>query len=309
MKVFYTDRFTYPLPPGHRFPAQKYHLVRIEIESLGISNLELLEPDTVEIDNLLLAHTEAYVHKILQGMLSEREIRRIGLPWSVELVNRSLRSVGGTIQACREALTNGIGIYLGGGTHHAGIAHGEGFCLFNDAAVAARLMQREGLVKRVLIVDCDVHQGNGTAEILTGDSTIFTFSIHGLKNFPLRKIDGDMDIPLPDGTGDEEYLLCLREGLLRAFFFSDPDLVIYLAGADPHKGDRLGRLSLTFDGLARRDWFVLDQCVQRKIPIAITLSGGYGKVIMDTVQIHTQTVEIAANWYQQQKVISVEDSI
>jgi acetoin utilization deacetylase AcuC-like enzyme len=221
-------------------------------------------------------------------------MRRIGFPWSPEMVERSRRSSGATIAACRAALAEGVAVNLAGGTHHAFRDHGEGFCVFNDSAIAARAMQAEGRARRVVILDCDVHQGNGTASILAGDPTVFTFSIHGSNNFPFHKERSDLDIELPDGTGDTAYLAVLEDGVCRALALANADLAIYLAGADPYVGDRLGKMALTMEGLAARDRIVLDLCYGARIPTAVTMAGGYAKNVEDIVAIHLQTVRIAA---------------
>jgi acetoin utilization deacetylase AcuC-like enzyme len=213
MQVLYCDEFTYPLPEGHRFPARKYRLLRERVVQELLPNVTLSVPDAARDDELALAHDRDYVRRVRSGALDPKEVRRIGLPWSPELVQRSLRSVGGTISACRSALSAGIAASLSGGTHHAFRDRGEGFCVFNDTAVAARLMQAEGRARRVVIVDCDVHQGNGTAAILAGDTTIFTFSIHGANNFPFHKERSDLDVELPDGADDACYLDALRSAL------------------------------------------------------------------------------------------------
>lgn len=294
MQIFYFDHFHFPLPAGHRFPVEKYALVRECLQRAAWNGrVKFVVPDAATDDDLLLAHTPEYLEKLKTNALTAREIRRLGLPWSPELLERSRRSVGGTVAACRAALAEGAAVSLGGGTHHAGPDHGEGFCVFNDAPVAARVMQREGRVRRVVILDCDVHQGNGSAAILNGDPTIFTFSLHGRNNFPFRKIPGDLDVGLDDGTGDQEYLEVLREGVARSLALSNPDLAIYLAGADPHAGDRLGRLSLTRAGLAERDRAVFALCREAGVPVAVVMAGGYGRDIRETVEIHVQTVEIA----------------
>lgn len=295
MDVYYHDLFTFPLPQGHRFPIQKYALLRQRLVEEGVIPLaDLHVPAPANDDQLLLVHAQEYLQKIMNGGLTKKEIRRLGFPWSLDLVERSRRSVGSTIAACRSALENGLAASLAGGTHHAFPDHGQGFCVFNDVAVAVRVMQKETKAERALIVDCDVHQGNGTAGIFEGDSRVFTFSIHGAKNFPFRKSQSDLDIDLPDGTGDEEYLAALKDGLEKAFDEADAEWVIYLAGADPYQGDRLGRLSLTKSGLARRDRMVLESSRQRGLPVAIVMSGGYGEDVKDTVDIHFQTVRLAA---------------
>lgn len=299
MKIFYIDQFPFPLPGGHRFPLEKYALVRekLQQESLQADTpnpFEFLVPDAATDDEILLAHTPAYLHQLKTGTLTEREIRRLGLPWSPELLERSRRSVGGTIAACRAALTDGVAMSLAGGTHHAGPDHGEGFCVFNDTPIAGRVLQRENLIRRAVILDCDVHQGNGTAAILNGDPTIFTFSIHGQKNFPFRKINGCLDVGLDDGTGDTEYLDTLHEGVTRSLALSNPDLALYLAGADPYQGDKLGRLALTKAGLAERDRMVFALCREAGVPVAVVMAGGYGRDIRDTAEIHAETARVAA---------------
>jgi len=296
MDVFYHDLFTFPLPEGHRFPIQKYVLLRKRVVEEGVVREEDLQlPDPASDDQLLLVHDAAYLEKLENGNLSRREIRRMGFPWSPGLVERSRRSVGSTIAACRSAMTEGVSVNLAGGTHHAFPGHGQGFCVFNDAAVAARVLQRERRVK-VLIADCDVHQGNGTAAIFSDDPSVYTFSIHGEKNFPFQKEESDLDLPLPDGTGDDAYLSALEEGLAQSLAESRAELVIYLAGADPYHGDRLGRLALTKGGLARRDRLVIGKCREPGLPVAVVMSGGYGRDVQDTVDIHFQTVKIAAEF-------------
>jgi acetoin utilization deacetylase AcuC-like enzyme len=292
MRVYSCDGFTYPLPEGHRFPAQKYRLLRERVEQELAGAVTLHVPAAVTDDVLTLAHATGYVQRVRSGALDPREVRRIGLPWSPELVQRTLCSVGGTIAASRLALSDGIGVSLAGGTHHAFRDHGEGFCVFNDVAVAARLMQAEGRVRRVAVIDCDVHQGNGTAAILADDPTIFTFSIHGAKNFPFHKEQSDLDVELPDATGDAHYLAALRPALA-VVWEGNPDFVIYLAGADPYQGDALGRLALSKPGLAARDALVLDACAARSVPVTVVMAGGYARPIEDTVDIHLATVRLA----------------
>lgn len=294
MKIFYCDHFVLPLPDGHRFPMAKYALLRDQVvHHQLVPPQDLGVPKAATDAQLSYAHDEAYIEKVKTGTLTSREIRRMGFPWSPALVERSRRSVGGTIAASRAALTEGRGLNLAGGTHHAYRDHGEGFCVFNDSAVAAKAMQAEGRVKRVIIIDCDVHQGNGTAAILAEDPTVFTFSIHGEKNFPFRKFPGDLDIGLPDGTCDLEYLDALDQGLRRALDLAWPEFAIYLAGADPFVGDRLGRLSLSKPGLLERDRLVLELCQRNGLPVAIVMAGGYAVPVEDTVAIHFQTVKLA----------------
>ena len=292
MRLFPSDRYPLPLPDGHRFPAAKYRLLRQRLEGHAAAGapLEFVEPHAATDDELLRVHDRGYVGRVLGGRLSHDEIRRIGFPWSPQLVERSLRSTGAAIDAAAAALEDGVAASLAGGTHHAGTDWGEGYCVFNDTAVAAREMQARGAVARVMILDCDVHQGNGTASILRGDDSVFTFSIHGARNFPFRKEESDLDIELPDGAGDEAYLAALREGLEKTLERARPQLAIYLAGADPHEGDRLGRLSVTREGLAARDALVLERLRETGVPVAIAMAGGYGHDIGDTVAIHATTV-------------------
>ncbi|HSR32692.1 MAG TPA: histone deacetylase [Anaerolineae bacterium] len=294
MKVYHSDQFTFPLPRGHRFPLKKYILLHEAVMAAGlVSSEDLLVPEPATDEQILRAHDAEYLRRVVDGQLTPHEIRRIGLPWSPELVTRARYSVGGTIAACRAALSDGIGVNLAGGTHHASRDRGQGYCLFNDSVIAARVMQTEGRVRRVVVIDCDVHQGNGTAAIAWDDPTIFTFSIHNENNFPLHKEPSDLDIGLEDGAGDTEYLVALEAGMQRALSSARADLAIYLAGADPYEGDLLGRLCLTKDGLARRDRRVLDMCRGAGLPVAVVLAGGYGRHVEDTVDIHLQTVRIA----------------
>jgi len=295
LKCFYTDHFVLPLPLGHRFPMPKYSQLRERVVAEGIIKPEdLLVPEAATDEQILRAHDADYLEKVKTGTLSAKEIRRIGFPWTPQMIERSRRSSGATIAACRTALVEGFAVNLAGGTHHAFRDHGEGYCVFNDSAIAARAMQAEGLARRIVVLDCDVHQGNGTAAILKGDSTIFTFSIHGEKNFPYHKEQSDLDVELLDGTGDRVYLDILEEGVQRALAMSHADVAIYLAGADPYEDDRLGRLKLTKDGLRQRDELVLGLCKARGLPVAITMAGGYARNVDDIADIHVATVKVAA---------------
>ncbi len=299
MKAYYTDHFVLPLPPEHRFPMAKYAQLRQRIISENVLPPEnLLVPAAATDAQLLRCHEADYLQKVVNGTLTHKEIRRIGFPWSPYMVERSRRSTGATVAAARTALTEGISANLAGGTHHAGRDHGEGYCVFNDAAVAARVMQDEGRVQRVVIIDCDVHQGNGTADICGNDPTIFTLSIHGKRNFPFRKIYGDMDLGLDDNTGDDEYLDILQMAVERALYLARADLAIYISGADPFIHDKLGKLALTKAGLAARDRLVLEMCYAEGIPVAVGMGGGYAKHIPDIVDIHLQTIKIAAEFAQ-----------
>jgi acetoin utilization deacetylase AcuC-like enzyme len=294
LKVFYTDRFSLSLPKNHTFPIDKYALLMQGIiEAKIVEPTDIFAPEPVSFEELLRVHGIEYIERVIRGELTAKEIRRIGFPWSLSLVERSRRSCGATLQACRKALTHGIAVNLAGGTHHAFSDHGEGYCLLNDCAVAARSLQAENVARRIVILDCDVHQGNGTAAIFRQDPSVFTFSIHGEKNFPFHKETSDLDMALEDHTGDEEYLKALEAGVQEALERAGADLAIYIAGADPYSGDRFGRLSLSKAGLAERDKLVFGYCRDRKLPIAVTMGGGYARRIRDIVDIHLQTVSIA----------------
>ncbi len=300
MKLFYSDHFELPLPAGHRFPIEKYRRLRERLQaSEEFAGNDFLVAPAASDAQLALAHDSAYLSRVVRGELSATEIKCLGLPWSAALVERSRHSTGATLTACQEALrANGCAINLSGGTHHAHAAHGEGFCVFNDAAVAARVVLAEGLVQRVAIVDCDVHQGNGTAAICADDRRIFTFSLHGANNFPFVKACSDLDIDLPDRCGDALYLQQLAAALEEVFRRARPQLVIYLAGADPYHDDRLGRLALTFAGLAARDEHVFSACRARGVAVAVAMAGGYARQIDDTVAIHCRTVRTARRIFE-----------
>lgn len=272
----------------------KYALLREKVAREVEGTVELRIPHAATDEELLRVHTRNYLSRIQSGALSGKEIRTIGFPWSPELVHRSRRSSGATIEACRAALEDGYAANLAGGTHHAFQDRGEAYCLFNDSAVAARAMRAEGLAARVTVIDCDVHQGNGTAAIFANDPNVFTFSIHGQNNYPARKQKSDIDIHLPEGTDDDTYLAELEQGLQRAFARADADLAIYVAGADPFIDDRYGSLALTKNGLLARDRLVFDYCQNAGIPVAISMAGGYAERVEDIVDIHFQTVREAA---------------
>lgn len=295
MKAFYSDRFVLPLPSGHRFPMQKYRMLR-EAVAASLSDVVFEEAPTTSDGVLALAHHPGYIQRVSGGLLSESEQKTIGFPWSPDMVERSRRSAGATIAACRAALEGGVGVNLAGGTHHAHADRGQGFCVFNDAAIAARLMQAERRVSRVAIVDLDVHQGDGTAAILEKDESVFTLSMHGEHNYPFDKACSDLDVALPDGTGDRDYLAGLDSALSEMFARFAPELLIFLAGADPYEGDRLGRLRLSMAGLAARDTMVMEAARARDLPVAIAMAGGYGRVIEETVAVHLQTIRIAAQY-------------
>lgn len=297
LHVWSSARYAFPLPEGHRFPIEKYALLREQVLRDGtVAPEHMHDPARVSRDDLLLVHTADYVDRFTGGALTRDEERKLGFPWSEHLVERSYRAAGGTSEAARCALDAGIAMNLAGGTHHAFPDHGEGFCVFNDVAVAIRALQRDGRLTRAAVVDLDVHQGNGTHAVFAGDERVFTFSMHGGKNYPFHKVPGTLDIELADGTGDDEYLSRLVDVLPHVIADARPDLVVYLAGADAHEGDRLGRLGLTFNALARRDSLVIEQCREVGIPVVITVAGGYGADIADTVRIHAETARIAARY-------------
>jgi acetoin utilization deacetylase AcuC-like enzyme len=294
MKLFYSDTFELPLPASHRFPMAKYGRLRQRV--LGAAwaadcSLEL--PPAATWDELLRVHEETYLQRVFAGELSDLEQRRIGFPWSEKMVERCRRSTGASIAAARAAKRDGVAVNMAGGTHHAMPDAGSGYCVFNDVAVAARALQHEGQAQRVLFVDLDVHQGNGTAAVTTNDSTLFSFSMHGDNNFPFRKTASDLDVALPDGTGDDDYLAALDEALTQIAAKFPADFVFYLAGADTWAGDRLGKLAVSKVGLQARDEMVLEWCRKRQVPIAICMAGGYAPDIDDIVDIHFQTIEAA----------------
>ena len=295
MKAFKCDQYKVPLPEWHRFPMIKYARLRERLEQADwAADVEILAPRRATDDELLRAHAEQYVSRVKSGQLTPDEVRLLGFPWTPLLVERSRRSAGATIEACLAAIEDGVAVNLAGGTHHAFRDHGGGYCLFNDSAVAARAMQDQGKALRVLVVDCDVHQGDGTASILVDDEPIFTFSIHAANNYPPVKPLSDLDVELPDGVGDDEYLAALEAGLARAIPAAKADLAIFLAGADPFIGDQLGRLKVTREGLGARDALVLRACRDAGLAVAVTMAGGYGEDVEDTVAIHLETVRQAA---------------
>lgn len=294
MKAFYSDRYVIPLPPQHRFPIVKYALIRERLDVEGtLKAQQLVHPPLVERDDALLVHTADYYDRLVAGQLTEREIRRLGLPWSTALVGRSRVSVGGTLAAARAALADGIAANLGGGTHHAFADHGEGFCVLNDIAVAIRVLRAEGAIRRAAVIDLDVHQGNGTAAIFADDPEVFTLSLHGEKNYPLVKQQSTLDVALADGTESDEYLYALALHLATTLDRFRPDIVFYQAGVDPYFDDRLGRLALTLAGLRERDEMVFAACCARQLPCVITLGGGYARQVADTVEAHCNTIRAA----------------
>jgi acetoin utilization deacetylase AcuC-like enzyme len=301
MRAYCSDRYGIALPPGHRFPVSKCARLRDRVGKECL-DIELAEAPAATDGELALAHTPAYVHDATQGLLSRQAMRAIGLPWSPALIERARRSVGATVCAARAALHDGVAVQLAGGTHHAHADHGAGFCVFNDTAVGARLMQAEvhrsqRRLLRVLVIDLDVHQGDGTATIFADDPTVFTLSLHGARNYPVRKARSDLDVELPDGCGDAEYLVSLDQAIAQVWpprcAGHTVGLAFYLAGADAHEGDRLGRLKLSAAGMAQRDRRVFDALRERGIPVAVTMAGGYGADIETTVAVHLQTIREA----------------
>ena len=289
-RLYYSPYYYAEIGEGHVFPIRKFELVKDLLLKEGtLREEEIFEPAPARIEDLLLVHTEDYITRLTEGTLTAKEVRKLGLPWSESLVRRSFHAISGTINAARVALESGIASNLAGGTHHAFPDRGEGFCVLNDVAVAIRVLQREKLAERFLIVDCDVHQGNGTAFIFKDASEVFTFSMHGAKNYPLFKETSNLDIELSDGTGDTEYLETLEQALPR-IFMHNPDVIFYLGGADPYEKDKLGRLKLTQAGLMRRDELVLQFAREHHTPIVTTMSCGYALDINDTVEIHANTI-------------------
>ena len=293
MKVFYSDKYLFPLTDNHRFPLDKYKLLREQLISQNIlSEDELIESQLAERDQILLAHTAGYFDSFEKGTVDKSVIRMLGFPWSHELHLRSLASVGGALQSAEEAMKNGIGGNLAGGTHHAFADHGEGYCVFNDFAVVANFIQKKEPEKRIAIIDLDVHQGNGSSSILIGNKNVFILDMFEKNNYPFKKIPSTIDVVLDDGIGDDEYLELLKVNLLKLLRY-DPELVLYQAGVDTLKEDSLGRLSLTIEGLLERDRMVLSECRKRNISISLGLGGGYSKPISHTVDAYCGTYKAA----------------
>ena len=295
MELWTHDRARFPLPPRHRFPLAKYSLLRRRIVELGLAAPEEIH-ETAPVGWALLerVHDGELLRRIRLGELSLREQRGLGLPWSPELVERGRRSVAGTLDAARHALAHGVGMNLGGGTHHAGRDFARGYCLFNDVVCALAELRANRLARRALVVDCDVHQGDGTADLLGGDPDAFTLSLHGARNYPFQRIPSDLDVDLATGSGDADYLEALDHALDTALERSQPEIAFYLAGADPWEGDRLGRLSLTKAGLRTRDELVLDRLAAAGAAVCVVLAGGYAEDVRDTVDINAATAAVVA---------------
>ncbi len=298
MKAYYCHHFVLPLPEGHSFPMDKYRLLYERVkQNATLWNIDLIEPVAASDEDLLRVHCPDYIQRMSVGNPSEQEMRRIGFPWSAQMVERTRRSSGATMQALESAIQGDkISVNLAGGTHHAAYDRGGGYCVFNDSVVAARHVQAKKLAKKILIVDLDVHQGNGTAELCRDDASIFTFSMHAEKNYPAIKPNSDLDVSLRNHTGDAEYLDSLAQYLPIAIERAEPDAVIYLAGADPYEDDRLGYLSLSKLGLAHRDRFVMQTCHRANLPMAVSMAGGYCPQVEHIADIHAQTVQLAASF-------------
>ncbi|HET8951977.1 MAG TPA: histone deacetylase [Solirubrobacteraceae bacterium] len=295
MRLWAHDRWRFPLPERHRFPLDKYALLRERVVADGTARPdEVLEPEAAPWTWLEAVHDRGLVERIRAGTLTLREARGLGLPWSPELVERARRAVGGSVGAARFAADRGLGMNLGGGTHHAGRDFARGYCLFNDVAVALAVLRSEGLAERALVVDCDVHQGDGSAQLFADDPATFTLSLHGARNYPFQRIPSDLDVDLETGTGDDAYLAALSDALDVALPRAAPDLAFFLAGADPWVGDRLGRLALTKAGLRARDELVLDHLRGAGARVCVVLAGGYAEDVRDTVDINAATAAAVA---------------
>jgi acetoin utilization deacetylase AcuC-like enzyme len=292
MRFVYHDGYDLNLG-AHVFPSQKYRLIRDRLLANGLVNGNLLSPEPASEEDLLRVHERGWIQRLRFGTLTYEEIVRLEIPYSRQMVAAFWLAAGGTILAARTALADGIGFNIGGGFHHAFPDHGEGFCAIHDVAVAIRKLQSEGLIRKALVVDCDVHHGNGTAGIFHGDPDVFTLSIHQFNNYPSQKPPSTLDIHLEDGTGDEEYLYALREGYSSAILTFNPDIVFYVAGADPYMEDQLGGLNLSLEGLEERDRLVFKVALSDGIPVVVTLAGGYAFNVDDTVTIHANTARVA----------------
>lgn len=293
MRAFSSARYTVPLG-HHSYPMDKYHLVPARLLAEGILQQdEIVEPEAATLEDVLRVHTPAYVQAFINGTLERKAMLRIGLPWSPALVRRAFAVIGGTLAAARAALCDGVAANLAGGTHHAFADHGEGYCIFNDVVITLRRLRAEGVARRFLIIDLDVHQGNGTAVLCQTDSDVFTFSVHGENNYPARKERSSWDMSLPDGTTDEQYCDLLARALPRVLEYATPEVIFYQAGVDVLAGDRFGKLALTLEGIAERDRMVCELAHRAGLPLVVTLGGGYARDIQQIVAAHCQTVKVA----------------
>ncbi|WP_121811895.1 histone deacetylase family protein [Mucilaginibacter kameinonensis] len=298
LKIAYDQIYAHPLPEGHRFPMLKYELIPAQLLHEGVINKDnLFSPDMPEENIIIRTHDEDYWHQLRDLTLPPKEQRRTGFPLSARLVEREIRIAKGTIDGCRYAFESGIAFNVAGGTHHAGSNWGEGFCLLNDQAIAANYLLNSGLSKSILIIDLDVHQGNGTAEIFEKEPRVFTFSMHGANNFPYRKERSDLDIPLQDGVSDEEFLGILKNTLPRLIEQQKPDFIFYLSGVDVLATDKLGKLALSKEACKARDQFVFEQCIKHSIPLQVSMGGGYSPQIRDIVNAHCNTFKAAIDLY------------
>ncbi|MEO7212390.1 histone deacetylase [Mucilaginibacter sp.] len=298
LKIAYDPIYAHPLPPGHRFPMLKYELIPAQLLHEGtITEANLFSPTELDEATILLTHDKTYWQELRDLTLPPKEQRRIGFPLSAQLVERETRIAKGTVGGCHYAFEHGIAFNVAGGTHHAGSKRGEGFCMLNDQAIAANYLLNKGLSQSILIIDLDVHQGNGTAQIFEQQPAVFTFSMHGDKNFPFRKERSDLDLPLDDGIGDEAYLALLKSTLPGLIDKCQPDFIFYLSGVDILVSDKLGKLSVSREGCKERDRFVLEQCKSRGIPIQVSMGGGYSPDIKDIVEAHCNTFRVANQLY------------
>jgi len=298
LRIAYDPIYAHPLPDGHRFPMLKYELIPAQLIHEGVITHEnLFSPEPLSEEIILWTHDKTYWHQLRDLTLPAKEARRIGFPLSAKLVERETCIAKGTIDGCHFAFENGIAFNVAGGTHHAGTNWGEGFCLLNDQAIAANYLLNNKLATSILIIDLDVHQGNGTAQIFENESQVFTFSMHGANNFPYRKETSDLDIPLADGTGDEEYLAILKQTLPELIKKQKPDFIFYLSGVDVLATDKLGKLALSLEACRERDRFVLEQCRSHQIPVQVSMGGGYSANIRHIVEAHCNTYRLANDLY------------
>jgi acetoin utilization deacetylase AcuC-like enzyme len=297
-RIAYSPLFAHPLPEGHRFPMEKYELIPQQLLHEGtITRDYLFEPEDMGWNVIALTHDHAYIDRLRQGKMSPKEMRGIGFPWSPELIDRERFIMYGTVQAALSALDNGIAFNIAGGTHHAFADSGDGFCIFNDLAITANYLLSQKKAKRILVVDLDVHQGDGTAALFRNNDKVFTFSMHGKNNYPLHKQESDLDIPLEDGTDDEEYLSILRENLPRLIETHKPDFILYQSGVDILATDKLGKMNLSIEGCKTRDAIVLTLAREKEIPLTAAMGGGYSADIRDIVEAHCNLYRLAAMMY------------